>query len=76
MQGQFHHQDPGERRGGVTVTNKINKIPPLSGTPDAKAEQLRIHVNRIIDEEQILLGERDREILRLRKEIEKNVAKN
>lgn len=58
------------------MTNKINKIPPLSGSPDAKAEQLRIHVNRIIDEVQILLGERDREILRLRKEIEKNGTKD
>lgn len=76
MQGLFHHQDRGERRGGVTVTNKINKIPPLSGTPDAKAEQLRIHVNRIIDEVQLLLGERDREILRLRKEIEKYGTKD
>lgn len=55
---------------------RINKIPPLSGTPDAKAEQMRIQVNRIIDEVQILLGERDREILRLRKEIEKNVTKD
>ena len=76
MQGLFHHQDPGERRGGVTVTNKINKIPPLSGSPDAKAEQRRIHVNRIIDEVQILLVERDREIERLRREIEKNGIKN
>ena len=58
------------------MTNKINKIPPLSGSPDAKAEQLRIHVNRIVDEVQILLGERDREILRLRKEIEKNGTKD
>ena len=58
------------------MTNKINKIPPLSGSPDAKAEQLRIHVNRIVDEVQILLGERDREILRLRKEIEKYGTKN
>lgn len=58
------------------MTNKINKIPPLSGTPDAKTEQLRIHVNRIIDEVQLLLGERDREILRLRREISKNGTKN
>lgn len=58
------------------MTNKINKIPPLSGSPDAKAEQLRIHVNRIIDEVQILLGERDREIQRLRKEIERNGTKD
>ena len=60
----------------MTVINKINKIPPLSGSPDAKAEQLRIHVNRIIDEVQLLLGERDREIERLRREISKNGTKN
>jgi hypothetical protein len=58
------------------METRINKIPPLSGSPDAQAEQLRNHVNRIIDEVQLLLGERDREILRLRKEIEKNGTKN
>lgn len=55
--------------------NKINKIPPLTGTTDAKTEQIRIHVNRIVDEMLILLAERDREIERLRREINNNARK-
>lgn len=58
------------------METRINKIPPLSGTPDAKAEQLRTQMNRIVDELGRLLAERDREIERLRREIEKNVVKN
>lgn len=58
------------------METRINKIPPLSGTPDAKAEQLRTHMNRIVDEMGRLLAERDREIERLRREIEKNGIKN
>lgn len=56
------------------MDKRINKIPPLSGTPDAKAEQLRIHVNRITDEIAGLLIQRDREIERLRREIEKHAT--
>ena len=57
------------------MASKINKIPPLTGTPDAKAEQLRRHVNRVVDEVQQMLTERDREIERLRREIDSNARK-
>lgn len=53
------------------MDKKINKIPPLSGTADAKAEQIRTHVNKIVDEFELLLSQRDREIERLKKEINK-----
>lgn len=56
------------------METRINKIPPLSGTPDAKADQLRIQMNRIVDEMGRLLAERDREIERLRREIKKNAT--
>ena len=52
------------------MDNRIDKIPPLTGSADAKTEQLRVHVNRIVDEVQRLLTGRDREIERLRKELE------
>lgn len=57
------------------METRINKIPPLSGTPDAKAEQLRTQMNRIVEEMGRRLAERDREIERLRREIENNERK-
>lgn len=57
------------------MNKRINKIPPISGSPDAKIEQIRVHANRIVDELLGLLAERDREIERLRREIENNERK-
>ena len=57
------------------MDNRINKIPPLTGSTDAKVEQLRREINRMADEYIRLLSERDREIARLRKEIAKNESK-
>lgn len=57
------------------MATKINKIPPLAGTPANKADMIRAHVNRIVDEVEKALTERDREIERLRKEIKDNGRK-
>ena len=54
------------------MTNKITKIPPLRGTPQEQIEALRKDVNRMADEILSLLEERDREIKRLRQEVEEN----
>lgn len=54
------------------MTNKITKIPPLRGTPQEQAEALRKHVNRMADEILCLLEEKDREIRKLRREVERN----
>lgn len=57
------------------MATKINKIPPLAGTPVNQADMIRAHVNRIVDEVEKALTERDREIERLRKEIKDNGRK-
>lgn len=57
------------------MNNKVNKIPPLAGSPDAKVEQVRRETNRIVDELLVLLVEKDREIERLRREIRDNERK-
>ena len=57
------------------MVTKINKIPPLAGSPVEKADMIRTHVNRIVDEVEKALTERDREIERLRKEIKDNGRK-
>ena len=54
------------------MTNKITKIPPLKGTPSEQMETLRKHVNMMADEILRILEEKDREIERLRQEVERN----
>jgi hypothetical protein len=47
---------------------RLDKVPPLSGTPAEKTEKLREHVNRIVDEANRIIEAKDREIDKLRKE--------
>lgn len=53
----------------------IQKIPQLVGTPAEQTAKLREHMNRVVDDVNRALQERDREIERLRKEITKNERK-
>ena len=54
------------------MANKITKIPPLRGAPQEQTEALRRYINGMIDEILCVLEEKDREIERLRKEMERN----
>ena len=54
------------------MTNRITKIPPLRGTPQEQIEDLRRHVNTMADEVLRMLEERDREIERLKREVERD----
>ena len=54
------------------MTNRITKIPPLRGTPREQTEEMRRHVKTMADEILHMLEERDREIERLKKEVERN----
>ena len=54
------------------MTNKITKIPPLRGTSQEQIEDLRRHINTMTDEILLMLEERDREIERLKKEVERD----
>lgn len=53
----------------------IQKIPQLTGGPMQQAAQLREHINRVVDEVNHAMMEKDREIERLRKEIRNNERK-
>jgi hypothetical protein len=53
----------------------IQKIPQLAGGPAQQAAQLREHINRVVDEVNHAMMEKDREIERLRKEIRNNERK-
>ena len=54
------------------MTNKITKVPPLRGTSREQTEALRRHINTMADEILRMLEERDREVERLKKEVERN----
>ena len=54
------------------MINRITKIPPLRGTPQEQTEALRRHMNTMADEVLRMLEERDREIERLKKEVERH----
>jgi hypothetical protein len=57
------------------VAKLIQKIPQLTGGPVQQAAQLREHINRVVDEINRALQEKDREIERLRKETKTNERK-